>query len=259
VAAIVSAGFEARRRELDPLLRRATTHYRRILATQLFAKHLRRYARDRKRYWSVPSRLRTKIRDFAASVYPKTDQMVQTAALVLELAPSLKAAFEGEDRYSVITSYLGLLLLTLDLTQGDKVAAIPIEVLPAGDRPPQSSTEEQCLMAKRRWVLRNRAEVAELAAQFKRARAKVQRRFGMRSSDGKTLESMIIVRSFSPGASFKVEGIDYTLTRIYRKFTYHPEYGTKPPPGQSTAATSYAPPLLLDGDGKRTLTTSPDR
>jgi hypothetical protein len=171
--------------------------------------------------------------------------MVQTAALILELAPALYDAFKREDRYDVITGYLGLLLLTLTLTKSEKKDIPAFDALLQKDQRPATS-----------WVPPRRKKIETLAGHFKKARAKSQRRFGLRSRDGKTLESMVITQTFRRGAYFMVDGVRYKLLKVYRAFTYHPAYGTKPASGKNVATSSYSPPLLLDGAGKKPLKTN---
>jgi hypothetical protein len=239
IAVQVSGDILAQRRRLHGLLRRVATHTRRVIAPRL-AEELQSYARGSIEDYAKPNQVLTTIRRFAESVQPPEDELPQVAALVLDLAPALRAAFVREHwfgvtferRHDLVTGYFDHLIAARDQMATTQNRDRLREVLHAGE-----SFEH---------FLSNQEHITEVVRAFQTVRAQIQQRFGFKSEPGEgglVLKSLVYSHEIRPGSPpFEIDGHTYRVKSIHRAFTYHPAYGS------GTGAELQ--PVLKDANGR---------
>jgi hypothetical protein len=229
--------------DLTVQLRRATSFHRQVLAS-LLRPRLVAYGKDDVTNYQVPNETQNTIDLFSAGVSPGEDSPLQTDALVLELAEAMHSAFVYETRYDVID---GLSRVVKDARKSADAARAGLKAL----LPPEEATDD--------WIADRAKHLDAVIERFASVSTAVQRRFGLRTSvKQQTLMSLVfgfpIERQQEP---FKIDGRSYRIVQVHRDFIYHPAYGTKPPPGVTSASSGYLPEELLEPDGKTQLRRNP--
>lgn len=232
-------------KDLQPSLREATTHHRRVMVKLQMKPMLEAFEDNHIKYSSVPTALAQSIEFFRLQVSPKGTEKFQSAALLLEIANELEDAFEYERGYSVINAWYGLIdeALIVAAGQGDELKRLYL-------RDDEKEAE---------WFTEAVSELKEIHDDFDKARRNVQSKYGFYTSkDPEELQSLNWSSAVSkyneknPDANnaFAVDGKTYALIAVYREFTYHPSYGKEPIKGFGTDSSAYLPPKFLDKDGK---------
>jgi len=234
---------------LTPELRRATT-----IDRQVVARHAADRIEHRKRAGGglQPLHALQLIRAFVASIQPKTEDGIQLAALMLELAPVLDDAFAKENWFAVVNGYLGLLEVALD--------SAPSLANLATDRralflPKEENSGE--------WINQRKSVLSSLVDHFRSVRKTVQKEGGFRAIEepdnvlvenehGHTIPSgtqlIPTSRSTTRFHPYSVPAEQrYTFIRVLRSFEFESAYGTSPGAKQPTSAkTGSAAARLLD-------------
>jgi hypothetical protein len=208
-------GKQAQR--LQGLLRRINTLRRRRLAPVL-SRLLQDYGEGDITDFSKPNDVLTAIENYSRAVQPEADEDHQVAALILQLAPALRAAFlrEGwfgttiEERFDLITGYFEYLILARDHLEGNNLARLQ-DIL---------HTDESLGQ-----LLANGDTINDVIDGFNEVRARKQREFGFKSEDGQNLMSIRSPREINPASIFEIDGNEYELVEVHRTFIYHPTYG----------------------------------
>ncbi len=247
VDAAVSALLAGTRKEVDPKVRAAVSHERRLIAAvarDRLAEYTGTVTQGKLGSWDFPLQVLALIERFARWVSPDADRAPQLAALFLDLAPTLRQVFRGEKRYDIITGYYGYVVLAIDYTTAAK----------SDDLRRVTDPDEFVRLVK------NRDDMEKLRVELDQARKATQKRFGFASTDGKTLESPNYSFPIQPNKAFQIDGVWYTLVEVYHRFEYHPAYGTKPLPGSPPGTGGYLPPLLIvDGQQWPVGPQAPDK
>jgi Domain of unknown function (DUF4157)/Novel toxin 14 len=237
------------KKRTDQALRRLTAAQRRLLAAQL-TKQLRTFAGNRRvENFTIPSDVVLAIERFYQNVVPPIDAEAQTAALVLALAPALLEAFP-DPRYAIKLPPQIWIFLEFGLRYGE----VPPSTAPPPDKPlPAISLQEVVEIHKDDpskndsldLLRKNRSPLAEVRVHLETARGTLQERFGFKSEDGKTLQSLVYYPTIEPGPKnvLEIGGDDWVLQKVHRPFTYHPALGGGSGVGRSKH------PILKDSAG----------
>lgn len=200
------------------LLRRATNHDRVVVAARV-ASQLEQYD-GRIGTWARPVRALELMERFHAYALPATDNLPQTAALVVDVAAALRTAFVREvfwgtavieeDRYDLITGYYGFLLIAQRwLRDPDRRRRLATDF---------GVTDER--------LTAGHADLAATRASFDRVRARIQTSRGFESTAGGGLRSLNYPFVVTTEHQFGWNGeIAFELVRVFRQFRFHPKYG----------------------------------
>ena len=210
---------------------RAAVRLERHYISQALKDALAKYSGKADKTWDIPLDALDAIEKFGIWSLPKQEQKSHIAALMLEIAPTLAKVLENEKRYDIITRYYGYVVLGIEYSKPDRSA----KLLPVCD----SETEYQAL-------IQNKKPLEDLRTWLDKVRAEVQERFGF-ESDGTQLRSLVYSNPVKPKETFMIDGVQYQLVKVHRKFKYNPAYGHKPLPDSPEGSGGYKPPIL---DGK---------
>ncbi|MFO1302110.1 MAG: DUF4157 domain-containing protein [Burkholderiales bacterium] len=260
--------LEKRLKEIEPIFHKAARMERKRLAPLLDA-NLREYAKNRNLDKYAEEALRTLRRFQLAQMFAfaqlasKEDELtvlgadeaysesrLHMAALVLELAPAMKAAFAGIRLGKIVYGYLGIV----------EDAVESAELL----RPANAANEAATLLEGERggtWVGAHLADLVAVQTELRKVRAEVQKGEGFTAKeDSNTLHVGITYSSpikandvLYPRSGRGVLGLDptgkrYRLVKVLRSFRYHPPYGSPRVDDSSPARTGYSPAMVKELD-----------
>ncbi|MBK9124072.1 MAG: DUF4157 domain-containing protein [Chloroflexi bacterium] len=258
----------------DLLFRYATTRDRRVTAA-LVNPLLTRYAGDASvTNYVVPNRVIEYLDRFNQDIRPDnlTERRLQMHALILSIAPNLRAAFVRQGR---IDAVLGIEILErrFDIISGlYGYAKRALEFASAADaadqlRPVLHSTEDGAALVAEA----NREHLQVLINRWDRVIGEVQRQTGFSTTPNRTgIMRVGSPRELGLNSPFLLDGERVQITAIHTDFRFHPSYGHRGDDfyhpsilthlnGSRLAADQ---PLLtyeyLERDGSVTLTASTD-
>ncbi len=219
-AAVRKAATEERDKagkELTLQLKAVTTFERRLLATRIKVV-LGGYDRRASTY-EIPNKVLEAIENFGRWVSPPEDGFLQSTALILAVAPTMRSAFgpgDGlfslgtEERFDVITGYLPP-LLTARRWANDKGLDRLMDDKERSERAGQL------------------ADLKVLVEAFKAERRKQQARYGF---GGRASAQELYSLSFSSPVKagekadpFVIDGNEYKVLTVYQDFKFNPQYG----------------------------------
>ncbi|PYS72058.1 MAG: hypothetical protein DMF69_08640, partial [Acidobacteria bacterium] len=239
------------------------------LDRQLIAKwsleHLQRYDDDHHRYDEPMKALEPIIKFFVAvSMLKDEDLDAEMTALFMELGPTLASAFKYEQRFDVVSSYLGLM--------ESAVKYLPtLKAMPRDDRhvflPDYQNSDA--------WINEHAEPLQEVTAHFKAVRESVQKKSGYRTSASDQTFKVFMAYSSSLPVGLKLypregqsilgeaKSTRYQVTKIYRDYIYHPAYGYSADPNakkpkKKTVQSGYANAKILALDDKTPLELKSD-
>lgn len=232
----------------DLLFRYATTRDRRVTAA-LVRPLLDTYARDSSvTNYVVPNRVIEYLDRFHQDIRPDnlTERRLQMHALILSIAPNLRAAFvrQGrieavlgieilERRYDIITGLYGYVKRALEFTG----AADAAEQL----RPVLHNTEDSTALVGNA----NREHLRVLIDRWDRVIGEVQRQTGFSTTPNRTgIMRVGSPRELGLNSPFMLDGEQVQITAIHTDFRFHPSYG-------HSGDDFYHPSILTHLDGSR--------
>jgi len=233
--------------------------------------HLKRYDDDKHAYNAPEKALEQVIRFFVAvSMLEEQDVEAEMAALMLEIAPELEAAFESETRFDVVHPWLGWM-------------ESAVNYLPTflALKPENRHVFLPDYENKSQWLEPRVTSLKAVTDHFKAVRESVQRKSGYKAfakdqgfkvfmaySSGIPVGTKLYPRE---GQSILGEpkSIHYVVDKVLRDYIYHPAYGygtagKEEDKKQSkkkktkTAASGYAEAKFLELDDKTPLVLAKD-
>lgn len=239
--------LKAQQRLLDRSARRATSHQRRVVraAIQRLDQYREGGLGKRLQAWSIPIEVLQDMLSFGGSVYPRSDQPLQLAALLLEEAVLLERNFGSkpgllgqatENRYDIVSMLWPLVVSALD----------------AWDHPTRDDLLRKQILdpaLSESQLTRNVGLLRKLSRELAETAIAAQRQAGVEgNSSAGTLSATDHAKVFKPGQSFQIEGIRYELVSVAVNFVFHPAYLGKTPSFQSPTAPQVGRSILkVDG------------
>jgi hypothetical protein len=209
-----STGLKAESVRVSEIFRKIDTLYRRIQA-QRCRELLKAWSDGRGNAGELnkPSDIRDLIVQTRLHL-PGGDQDAQLAAFMLDLAPQLDAAYEGtwiEGFFPAMWEPVKIGIEYASKKESEKKLEAVLD--------PKWENLAQ--------LKANRPRLEKLSARYQDKLDKVQLLFGFKSTDGKTLKSLVYSTSLKRGNEFDYEGVRYTLVKVHRPFLYHPAQSVK--------------------------------
>ena len=226
--------------------------FQRRLLTREWAPKLKKYKNNFKynRELQVPKKVAEALWHFRGYSEPMIDVDRQQALLILGLADEFEDAFDNPRKAINIPAwFLDALTKTLNF------------IKPAQDsKDPKASPEQKKfideVLFKNNFdltqseniddFLNNEQKVKDLITHMEDARTAIQEEMGFESVDGETLQSVDYSQKLRPGPdnAMEIQGDEWELVEVSRKFTYHPPLGFS----AMSSKTSHA--VLKNEDGK---------
>ncbi|MEM7357540.1 MAG: DUF4157 domain-containing protein [Pseudomonadota bacterium] len=219
------------------LVRRVTTHRRRVLAAQS-SNVLREYIDGDLRDYTKPNDVLREVENFLFDIHPRdTDQLPQQTALMLGIAPTLEDLFiqdtwlgtVREDRYDLITGFYNVVEQALLYSEAAENQAAIRSVLflqeNLEDQEADSHNQAGSNFEDFADLLGNRQHLVNIKNSMDTVILSQQERFGFESVDARNLKSLSFAHEFPEGAPMEIGGNIYRIIRVQRAFRYHPPYG----------------------------------
>lgn len=233
------------------LLRRATTHDRGVVAARI-ADLLADYD-GTVGGWQLPTDALDLITQFHRYAAPATDNVAQTAALMVEIAGTLRRAFRREaffgtvvieeQRYDVITGYYGFLVLAEHwLTDPGNRRDLTTNFLAL-------SSEE---------ITQARDDLRAVREGFDSVRARIQRDRGFEVTASGALRSLNYPFLITSDQQFGWNGSVVQFSRVFTRFRYHPPYGYRGTEIGGVEAGAHSNALVIDPETNEPIPAGTD-
>ncbi|MGA9772082.1 MAG: DUF4157 domain-containing protein [Blastocatellia bacterium] len=233
---------------------RQITTLERLSISRKINEQLKKYADDPSVVnFEIPGKVIKQIEDFHYHVLPELDMMPQTAALMLSIAANLKSAFgDATDATMLPSSVWDFLEIGIQFAEGakdkdDKAGQFKHEALAAVlYKDPADATKSEFLSE----LIKHKQDLTDVRTNLRDARKNLQERFGFKSADGISLQSLVYYPKLLPGKRdlLEIDNEDWELVRVHRPFVYHPALN------RGVGATTK--PLLKDESGAVTAPQS---
>lgn len=219
------------------LLRRVTSHRRRVMVSQL-GPVIDAYISGDIRDYSKPNNVLRAIENFILFIQPSdTDIDAQQAALLLGLAEKLRNMFirdtwlgtVREKRYDLITGFYDLISRSLETsasTSGQQqIAKMLFMPLNLSQEDVDFYNANGAIYENYQSLKAKRIFLEEIKRSLDSVILSQQQRYGFESIDGNNLKSLSFASEFPKGKELEIGGHTYRITHIEAAFRYHPPYG----------------------------------
>lgn len=176
--------------------------------------------------------------EFSANTpYQRRDD--QVCLLLLDLAPLFEEAFDTLEHTDLaIQPFLNAMIdATVDSTEHPVKRFLALV---------DDQAELDGLMA-------NRPKAVTLRDRIIQQRKALQKEFGIRSVDGKTLQGYVFSNPIEPKDEFMIDGIAYMLVKVHRPFVFHPGLEEPAPTDPIYKETEKGPALTPSGQALFTI------
>jgi hypothetical protein len=176
--------------------------------------------------------------EFSANTpYQRRDD--QLCLLILDLAPDYDKAFDTLDHTDIeIMPFLEKVIKATEDTPKQPVSRF-LELV-------DDQAELDALLAKRDTAIKVRDRIIE-------QRKALQKEFGIRSVDGRTLQGYVFSNPIEPKDEFMIDGIAYMLIKVHRPFVFHPGLKDPAPTDPIYKETEKGPAVTPSGQALFTI------
>jgi hypothetical protein len=172
--------------------------------------------------WDIPGRVLDELTRLVNGLGPEAERKLQESAALLELAPALLGALEGEARFDLLLAFTPRLEAALADTTNERLPLLLPLLTAYGVRDGQIAD----------WARARAGELTQLqTALLERAKAG-QREFGFQGlveGDAQAVVGVGHSTRIEIGHAFTIDGVEWSIGMVHRSFTYHPTFGKAPP------------------------------